>query len=50
MNEQLMVSIAIITVVPLTTILFSKTVTQGSISFSFKPLGIHFEVKKENSD
>lgn len=25
---------------------FSKTVAQGSISFSFKALGLHFEVKK----
>ena len=25
---------------------FSKTVAQGSISFSCKPLGLHFEVKK----
>jgi hypothetical protein len=25
---------------------FCKTVAQGSLSFSFKALGLHFEVKK----
>jgi lipopolysaccharide/colanic/teichoic acid biosynthesis glycosyltransferase len=40
--------IALIVVIPMTMMVvwFSKTVAQGSMSFSFKPLGLHFEVKK----
>ena len=46
MHEQS--AIAVIIVLPMTMMVvwFSKTVAQGSISFSFKALGLHFEVKK----
>jgi lipopolysaccharide/colanic/teichoic acid biosynthesis glycosyltransferase len=46
MQEQSIMALIVVVPMTLMVVWFSKTVAQGSISFSFKALGLHFEVKK----
>jgi lipopolysaccharide/colanic/teichoic acid biosynthesis glycosyltransferase len=46
MKEESVMAIIIVLPVTMMIVWFCKTVAQGSISFTFKALGLHFEVKK----
>jgi hypothetical protein len=48
MQEQSIMAIILALPLAAMVVWFFKTVAQGSISFTLKPLGLHFEVRKES--
>jgi hypothetical protein len=46
MQEQSIMALIVVVSITMMFVCFSTTVAQGSMSFSCKPLGLHFEVKK----